>query len=55
MDRLEKIQQIKEEVRSKVLVNVKKTRLDYEADDGTVRRQIEAALDAVVQPRWKGP
>jgi len=54
MDRLEKIQQIKEEVRSKVLVNVKKTRLDYEADDGTVRRQIEAALDAVVRAKMEG-
>lgn len=54
MDRLEKIQQIKEEVRSKVLVKVKKTGLDYEVDDGTVRRQIEAALDSVVRAKMDG-
>lgn len=54
MDRLEKIQQIKEEVRSKVLVKAKKTGLDYEVDDGTVRRQIEAALDSVVRAKMDG-
>jgi pilus assembly protein CpaF len=54
MDRLEKLQQIKEEVRSKVLVKVKKTGLDYEVDDGTVRRQIEAALDSVVRAKMDG-
>ncbi|MEK7850148.1 MAG: CpaF family protein [Candidatus Omnitrophota bacterium] len=54
MDRLEKIQQIKEEVRSKVLVKVKKTGLEYEVDDGTVRRQIEAALDSVVRAKMDG-
>ncbi|MFH0940574.1 MAG: CpaF family protein [Candidatus Omnitrophota bacterium] len=54
MDRLEKIQQIKEEVRSKVLVKVKKTGLEYEVDDGTVRRQIETALDSVVRAKMDG-
>ncbi len=54
MDRSEKIQQIKEEVRSKVLVKVKKTGLDYEVDDGTVRRQIEVALDSVVRAKMDG-
>ena len=54
MDRLEKIQQIKEEVWAKVLVKVKKTGLEYEVDDGTVRRQIEAALDSVVRAKMDG-
>ncbi|MBI5872685.1 MAG: CpaF family protein [Candidatus Omnitrophica bacterium] len=54
MDKLEKIQQIKEDVRNKVMARVKKTSLNYEADESQVRRQIEAALETVVQQKMEG-
>ncbi len=48
MDKFEKIQQIKEEVRGKVSSRIKKTVLSYEADESVVRQQIEAALGSVL-------
>lgn len=51
MDRFERIQHIKETVRSKVLPRVKKTALSYETDERVVRRQIELVLEGVVQER----
>ena len=54
MDKLEKILQIKEEVRAKVLAKVKKTALSYKADDVLVRRNIEAVLETMVQTRMNG-
>lgn len=54
MDKFEKIQQIKEEVRTKVLARVKKTAFNYRADDSAVRRQIEIVLDSVVQTKMEG-
>ena len=54
MDRFEKISHIKEEVRQRVLGRVKKTALNYAADESHVRRQIEAALESVVQVRMEG-
>ena len=54
MDRFEKVIHIKEEVRQRVLGRVKKTALNYAADESHVRRQIEAALESVVQVRMEG-
>ena len=54
MDAIAKLQQVKEEVRTKVLSRVKKTALNYGADDMMVRRQIEAALDSAVQSKMGG-
>lgn len=54
MDKFEKIQQIKEEIRQKVLPRVKKTALNYKADDGMVRRLVESSLEAHVQTKMEG-
>lgn len=54
MDKFEKIIQIKEDVRTKVLARVKKNALNYKADDALVRRNIEAILESYVQTRLDG-
>lgn len=54
MDKFDRIQQIKEEVRDKVMARVKKASLNYQSDDMQVRRQIEVALETVVQQKMEG-
>ncbi len=54
MDKLERIQQVKEEVRAKVLARVKKTSMGDQADIENVRRQIETALVSVVYSKMEG-
>ncbi|MFH1691376.1 MAG: CpaF family protein [Candidatus Omnitrophota bacterium] len=54
MDKLDKIQQVKEEVRSKIMARVKKSSLGDKADEELVRRQIELALDGVVHSKMEG-
>jgi len=54
MDRFDKILQVKEEVRTKVLARVKKTALNYKADESLVRRQIEVILESFVQTKMDG-
>jgi pilus assembly protein CpaF len=54
MDKFEKIQQIKEEIRQKVLPKVKKTALNYKADDGMVHRLVESSLESYVQSKMEG-
>lgn len=54
MDKFDRIQQIKEEVRDKVLGRVKKASLNYESDDMQVRRHIELVLETVVQQKMEG-
>lgn len=49
MDKFEKIQRIKEEVRNKILPRIKKTSLNYNVDEMGVRRQIELVMEGVVQ------
>lgn len=51
MDKLEKIALIKEEVRDRVASRIKKTALNYEADESLVRRQIEIVLNSVLQEK----
>ncbi|MFA5038284.1 MAG: CpaF family protein [Candidatus Omnitrophota bacterium] len=54
MEKFEKLQMIKTDVRTKVLARVKKSALDYRVDEGAVRRQIEAVLESVVQSKMDG-
>ena len=54
MDRMDKLQLIKEEVRTKVVSRIKKTALNYKADDTIVRRQIELVLESVVATKMDG-
>lgn len=54
MDRLEKIHSIKEEVKNRIMAKVKKNSLNYKVDETFVRRQIEAALTAVINARLDG-
>jgi pilus assembly protein CpaF len=55
MDKFEKIQQVKEEIRNRVTERFKKNSLDYMTDESQVRRQIEAVLEAVVRQKMEGP
>lgn len=55
MDKFDRIQQVKEEVRTKVLSRVKKTALGNRADEeAALRRQIETILDSVVHSKMEG-
>lgn len=54
MDKFDKIQQVKEEVRTKIMARVKKSSLGNKSDEELIRRQIEVALDAVVHSKMEG-
>lgn len=54
MDKFERIQKIKEEIRNKVTERFKKNSLNYTTDESQVRRQIEVALEAVVRQKMEG-
>jgi pilus assembly protein CpaF len=54
MEKYEKLQMIKSEVREKVLQRAKKTAFDYRVDETAVRRQIELVLESVVQSKMDG-
>lgn len=54
MEKFEKLQMIKTDVREKVLARIKKSSLDYRVDESAVRRQIEATLESVVQQKMDG-
>lgn len=54
MDKFEKMQMIRSEVREKVLARVKKASLSYRADEMIVRRHTEIVLDAVIREKMEG-
>lgn len=54
MDKLERIQLLKDEVKNKVLERVKKNSMNYQADEEMVRRQIEAVLEPLARRRLEG-
>ncbi len=54
MDHFDRVRQIKDEVRDKILAKVKKASLNYRSDDVVVRRQIENILDTVVMQKMDG-
>jgi pilus assembly protein CpaF len=54
MEKYEKLQMIKSEVREKVLARTKKTAYDYRVDETVVRHQIEVVLESVVHEKMEG-
>lgn len=54
MEKFEKLQMIRSEVRTKVLERFKKTALDYRVDEAAVRRQIEVVLESFIQTKLEG-